>query len=648
MKNNHTFLPVAAETGSHEMNIELKNVNAVNSSKEQLKVSQDTLNDGDMKSDHVTNQITNNDEKGKINVGYSGVCDNEIASKDAYQLPTTMEAEKEANWYQRHKSQLFTAFYIILALLYLCYFVAAMCVRKFDHNSIYLILLTVFFGGIIGWNILDSRFRLQNRISHYMEEFSTSEHGERLQTIIRWFMRLLAIAVALWVIIDVGIRRPWSLISLAGIAFFVILFYLFSIDRSKIRWHTVFWGLMLQLLIAIIIIKTREGYMLFHWIGDKITDFLTHSTVGSEFVFGEAYTKHMFVFKVMPMVVFFSSVMSILYYWGVMQSVVRVFGRLLAFTMDTTPAESISAASNIFVGMTEAPLIVKPFLADMTLSELHAVMTGGFATIAGSLLGLYISYGVKAQHLISASVMSAPAALAMSKLIYPETKSSKASTKDYNKLNIGDQKNAIDAASSGASQSIKLIANIVVNLIAFLSILSFVNAALTWFGQRVNIEKLTFEKISSYLLYPLAFLMGAAKDDCLQVGQLLGLKTFLNEMIAYQKLSTFIDNREIFENYTKYFNSTDSWTYIKNDIYLNKTQQTLIGGFMTERSEVISTYALCGFANIGSIGIMLGGLTILAPQRRDDLVKMVIRAMVAGNVACFLTACISGLMLETV
>lgn len=629
------------------MNIELTKVNAVNSSKEQLKTSQDTLNESDVKLDHVTIDKAQTDGLGKINVGYTGVCDNEITSKEPNtSLQPTMGAEEEASWYERHKNHLYAALYVVLFLLYLCYFVSAMCVRPFDMDSIYLIILTVFIFAIVTWNILDNTFTLQNRIGQCMEEFSSSDHGLQFQKGIRWFLRLLAIAVALWVIIDVGIRRPGNLISLAGIAFYILVFFIFSIDRSKIKWHTVFWGLMLQMIIAIFIIKTKEGFALFYWIGERVTDFLRHSDVGSKFVFGDAYTAHPFVFIVMPMIVFFSSVMSILYYWGVMQSVVRVFGRFLAFTMDTTPAESISAASNIFVGMTEAPLIVRPFIADMTLSELHAVMTGGFATIAGSLLGLYISYGVKAQHIISASVMSAPAALAMSKLVYPETDVSKGNSKDYNKLDIGHQKNAIDAASNGASQSIKLIANICVNLIAFLSILSFTNAALTWFGQRVNIEKLTFEKICSYLLYPLAFLMGAAKDDCLQVAELLGLKTFLNEMIAYQKLSQFISNRIAFENYTSYFNSSDSWTYIKSDVYLNHTQETLFGGFMTERSEIISTYALCGFANIGSIGIMIGGLTILAPQRRNDLAGMVVRSMIAGNVACFLTACISGLMID--
>lgn len=629
------------------MNIELTKVNAVNSSKEQLKTSQDTLNDGDIKLDHVAIDNVHTDELGKINVGYTGVCDNEIVSKEPNAtLQPTMEAEEEASWCERHKNHLYTALYVFLFLFYLCYFVSAMCVRPVDMNSIYLIVLTVFICAIIGWNLLDNAFTLQNRIGHCIEEFSSSDHGLHFQKGIRWFLRLIAIAVALWVIIDVGIKRPENLISLAGIAFYILVFFIFSIDRSKIKWHTVFWGLMLQMIIAIFIIKTREGFMLFYWIGERVTDFLRHTDVGSEFVFGKAYVKHPFVFMVMPMIIFFSSVMSILYYWGVMQSVVRVFGRFLAFTMDTTPAESISAASNIFIGMTEAPLIVKPFITDMTLSELHAVMTGGFATIAGSLLGLYISYGVKAQHIISASVMSAPAALAMSKLVYPETEVSKGNSKDYNKLDIGHQRNTIDAISSGASQSIKLIANICVNLIAFLSILSFTNGALTWFGERINIEKLTFEKICSYLLYPLAFLMGAAKDDCLQVAELLGLKTFLNEMIAYQKLSQFISNREIFENYTSYFNSSDSWTYIENDIYLNHTQERLFGGFMTERSEIISTYALCGFANIGSIGIMIGGLTILAPQRRQDLIGMVVRSMIAGNVACFLTACISGLMIE--
>jgi CNT family concentrative nucleoside transporter len=254
-------------------------------------------------------------------------------------------------------------------------------------------------------------------------------------------------------------------------------------------------------------------------------------------------------------------------------------------------------------------LLIKPYLAAMTLSELHAVMTGGFATIAGGVMAAYISFGVPAQHLIAASVMSAPAALAISKLLYPETEKSLTAGEVEVKV---DQvyANAVDAAASGASDGLKLVANVAAMLIAFLGLLAFFNALLAWFGGLISLPQLSLELILAYLMAPVALLMGVPWADCTEVGVVLGKKTILNEFVAYLDLMELVKQQAI-----------------------------------SERSQIISTYALCGFSNIGSIGIQIGGIGAMAPQRQGDLARLGLRAMIAGSLACFMTACIAGMLI---
>ncbi|XP_078320441.1 solute carrier family 28 member 3-like [Crassostrea virginica] len=337
-----------------------------------------------------------------------------------------------------------------------------------------------------------------------------------------------------------------------------------------------------------------------------------------------------------------------------MQFLIRHIARFMAAVMETSPAESLNAAGNIFIGQSEAPLLIRPFISKMTRSELHAICTGVFATIAGSVMAAYILYKVPANHLLSASVMSARAALAMSKLFYPETRKSKTGNEVYN-MASGQERNIIEAASKGATQSISLIANIAVNLIAFIALIEFLNQTLIWIGNRVGFEKpgdeITFQFLCSYVFYPVAFLMGVAEDDCFEVATLIGDKTFINEFYAYTRLSVFIKNRENLTWYeslplTNSSSFTGSWHLEKNDIIYEDFNHTLVGGVLQDRSVVISTYALCGFSNFSSIGVMLGALGAMAPRRQTALAQVVVRAMIAGNVACFMTACIAGLLYE--
>ncbi|GAB1607593.1 solute carrier family 28 member 3-like [Argonauta hians] len=592
------------------------------------------------------------EENGQVNIGFTEIPDTE--QQNNTHIPRVWDAldnepdEKESDskiCSEKLKPYLHIGFYVLLVILYFVYFSWAMYYGQGDGPSIFLIIVTLFVGFIIALHFTNKYFKLNEKVPQKIHEKLLTSEGKKLRLFTKWFMICGALAIIIWIIVEVALRQPYNLISLAGIIFYLVLFYIFSTGRKQINWSTIFWGLIIQLIMAIFILRTHAGYRAFDFLGGQVSDFLTHSDAGAKFVFGNSFEDHMMAFKIFPMIVFFSAIMSMLYHLGVMQAVILVLGRGISFCMGTSPTESITAASNIFVGMTESPLLIKPYINDMTDSELHAVMTGGFATISGSLLGLYSSYGAKPQHLISASVMSAPAALALSKLLYPELEDTKSTEKDYGKIGASSDGNILDAAAKGASLSIKLVANIAVNLIAFLAILSFVNAVLVWLGDRVLIENLTFEKICSYILFPVAFLMGIAKEDCMQVAEMIGIKTFLNEMIAFSKLHDFVQNRITFDNYTNYYNSSDSWSYSGNDIFLHNENITLKGGIMQERSEVISTYALCGFANIGSIGIVLGSMAVLAPNKSKIISKNVARAMIAGNVACFVTACIASLLI---
>ncbi|XP_029808440.1 sodium/nucleoside cotransporter 1 isoform X1 [Suricata suricatta] len=440
-----------------------------------------------------------------------------------------------------------------------------------------------------------------------------------------WFERALALAallgLVLWLVLDTS-QRPEQLVSFAGICVSLCLLFACSKHHCAVSWRAVSWGLGLQFALGLLVLRTEPGFITFRWMGDQIQTFLSYTDAGSSFVFGEAMVKGVFAFQVLPIVIFFSCVMSILYYVGLMQWVIQKISWLMQATMGTTATETLSVAGNIFVSQTEAPLLIRPYLADMTCSEIHAVMTGGYATIAGSLLGAYISFGIDAASLIAASVMAAPCALALSKLVYPEVEESKFRSPEGLKLTVGDAQNVLEAASSGAAVSVKLVANIGANLIAFLALLAFVNAALSWLGAMVGVPELSFELICSYVLRPVAFLLGVAWEDCPVVAELLGTKLFLNEFVAYQGLSQYKRRR---------LAGLEEWVGTKKQ-------------WISVRAEILTTFALCGFANFSSIGIMLGGLTSMAPQRKGDFSQTVLRALCTGTCVSLVNACVAGIL----
>lgn len=423
------------------------------------------------------------------------------------------------------------------------------------------------------------------------------------------------------------------LMSLLGLFVLVALAWLFSTNRRRINWHTVAFGMGLQLVLGIILLTIPQTERIFHWLTDKVAQFLSMSEVGARFVFGPFADKQQFGFvlvvHVVPTIIFFSAFIAILYYLGIVQRVVVSVAWVMRRTMRTSGAETLSTSANIFVGMTEAPLLIRPYIDQMTLSELHAVMVGGFATIAGGVLAAYIGFGIPANHLIIASVMSAPAALVVAKLLVPETEhSATAGDVALPRLDVGC--NVLDAAARGTTDGARLALNVAVMLIAFLSLLAVVDWILGGLDAVIDGSLLggvayldqgrpvayagwfpaSLRTILGYLFAPLAFVLGVPWREAGAVGHLLGLKICANEFIAYAGLA-----------------------------------EMMKAGTLSERSIVIATYALCGFANFGSIGIQIGGIGALAPGRRSDLARLGLRAMCGGALASWMTAAIAGMLI---
>jgi len=400
-----------------------------------------------------------------------------------------------------------------------------------------------------------------------------------------------------------------SFISLFGIFVFIGIGYGISANRKAIIWRPVIWGIALQFIVAVVILKIPGTYLVFDAIGAVVTQFLDFTVEGAKFVFGENYEEHFFAFKVLPTIIFFSSFVSVLYYLGILQQIVKGVAWVMLKTTKTSGAESLSNAANVFVGMTEAPLLVKPFINTMTKSELNTIMTGGFATVAGGVLAAYVSFGISARDLISASVMAAPCALGISKLLYPETE--KPETAGTLELKVEKTAtNVVDAAAAGAIEGAKLAVNIAAVIIAFLALIAFLNAILSWFGGLFGYPQLSFDLILGWVLYPIALLTGVSWGDASQVAALIGKKIILNEFIAYVDLAALVKNN-----------------------------------LLSERSIRIATFALCSFANIGSIGIQIGALSGIAPQRRSELAELGIRAMIGGVLTNLIVAATAGFLL---
>ena len=388
-------------------------------------------------------------------------------------------------------------------------------------------------------------------------------------------------------------------ISLFGLLLMLFIAYLCSENKRKINWRTVISGVLLQTLFGLIILKTSVGHQVFEGAREFFAGILNFTNEGSNFVFGNLNNPgkmgFIFAFMVLPTIIFMSSLMSVLYHLGIMQIIINLTAKVMVKVMGTSGAESLAAAANIFAGQTEAPLVVKPFIGKMTRSELMSLMTGGMATVAGGVLAAYVGLGIDAGHLLAASVMSAPAALVCAKMMVPEVESSMSTGKikmSYEKTTS----NLIDAAAFGAGEGLKLALNVGAMLLAFIALIAMLNGLLSVVGGWFNFPQLSLELVSGYIFAPVAYLLGVPWSEAMAVGTLLGKKLVINEFVAYLDLQQQIST-------------------------------------LSPRSVVISTYALCGFANFSSIAIQLGGIGTIAPERRKDLASLGIKCLIGGTLA---------------
>lgn len=430
--------------------------------------------------------------------------------------------------------------------------------------------------------------------------------------------------------------KPASLLrGLLGLSVLILLTFLMSSKRRKVNWGLIIKGLLIQFVFALAILKIPVIRQAFDWVSRAFVTLLSFTYKGSEFLFGNLMDSsnslgYIFAFQVLPTVIFFSALTSLLFYYGILQKVVFAFAWVMKRTMKLSGAESLAAAGNVFLGQTESPLLVKPYIRKMTRSELMCLMSGGMATIAGGVLAAYIGFlggesDVQqiffAKHLLAASVMSAPAAVVAAKILLPETE------KVNDSMHIsrdGIGANALEAITNGTTEGLKLAVNVGAMLLVFIAFIAMANYILedlfgTWFGLNewvLNMtngqyEGFTLQFILGYTLAPITWLMGVNGSDIVLVGQLLGEKTILNEFVAYVSLGDLME----------------------------------AGKFTSEKSIIIATYILCGFSNFASIGIQIGGIGSLAPNRKTDLSKLGFKALIGGTMASLFTAVIVGMLI---
>jgi concentrative nucleoside transporter, CNT family len=403
------------------------------------------------------------------------------------------------------------------------------------------------------------------------------------------------------------------LVGLLGIALFLGIGYLLSRDRKAINWRTIGWGLALQVAFAVFVLRVPFGIELFKSLGDVVTKILSFSYAGSEFVFGDLGAQHakigvVFAFQILPAIIFISALMAILYYLGIMQVVVRAMAVAMNKILKASGAESLNVAASIFMGQTEAPLTIRPYLNKMTQSELMTVMTAGMAHVSGSIMAAYIAFGIEARHLLTAVIMTAPGTILMAKLLEPETGTPE--TLGVVKLDVPKTDvNVVDAASRGTTEGLYLMLNVIAMLVSFIAIIALLNGGFEWVHGVARWFPASIQTVLGWIGLPVAWAMGVPPHDAGTIGGLLGTRAVLNEFIAFAQLGT-------------------------------------MKATLDPRSFTIASFALCGFANVSSVGIQIGGIGALAPERKHDLARLGFRAMLAGTLANFMSATIAGLLLH--
>ncbi|XP_017066263.1 uncharacterized transporter YutK isoform X2 [Drosophila eugracilis] len=401
----------------------------------------------------------------------------------------------------------------------------------------------------------------------------------------------------------------YKAIGLLGPFLFILIGYAVSKHHKSVPWRIVTHGILGQLLLGILCLRVPIGRSIFQCLGEKMTTFLHFAQHGARFVYGDRICdEFVFAFAILAVVFFFSVITNIMYYLGWMQFVLNCFGFLLQSTVGTTVCESVNAAANVFLSMSESPLVIRPYILILTVSELHTICTSGYASASGTVLGAYVAFGASPALLIAASVMAAPGSLAFSKLFYPETEESQTRS-DNIQLEKSPDSSILDAAASGAMTAMWIVLGIVANIIALLSLVFFLDAVTEWSFELLGLKKITLLFILSQIFIPIVFVMGVPWYDCQDIGLVVAEKSLINEFVAFQHLGKLISENSV-----------------------------------EPRSAAIATFALCGFANPGSLAILIAALSAMAPSRRTDIIKVAFRAYFAGSFVSFTSASFAGIL----
>ncbi|RUS75251.1 hypothetical protein EGW08_016986 [Elysia chlorotica] len=444
-------------------------------------------------------------------------------------------------------------------------------------------------------------------------------HREILKCIrffVRWGLYGLMLGTIVWTLISEGMKNPTNMRALPGLVLFCLLCLLMSSNPAKINWHTIFWGVGLQFLFALIIIKFSAGKDVILWVQSRFDEFFANSHDASVMMFGKTYKDHYMVFGGLPLILVSNATLTMLYYVGAMVLITKCIGNVLAFILDTSPVESMGVAASMFLEGVTAILCLRPYLAKMSKSQLFLVITSAFASMGGAYLALLSSMGVPLIFLIPAMVVSAPATFAVCKLIVPETKVKKggvmSSEVDIGFEEKGKYSGLMDAAQTGALSMIPVITNIIVTVIIFVTYISWLNHTLGWLGERVGVQGFSIERLSAYIFYPIALAMGIEPNDCFRVGMLLGYRVAVSNILSFIKVRAAV-----------------------RFILTNMLSPQV-------RSEAVVTYSLCGFSSGMFVMIMMGIMATLLPRRKAWIVRMSLPALIAGNIANCMTGCFAG------
>ncbi|KAF8540647.1 Na+ dependent nucleoside transporter C-terminus-domain-containing protein [Trichophaea hybrida] len=520
------------------------------------------------------------------------------------------DGEKKIGWYRKYHGG-----HIIRAVLW---WIASLCLHRHDKNWVipFLLWLSIF--------IRIVTYYVPARLVMIPLRFVWKYSAVRIMKMVPEKMRIPAAAFLVFAIYMVGSfasaehpqnTRADRAISCLGLLIFIFVLWATSHKRSAIKWHTVIVGMLTQFIIALFVLRTGVGYDVFNFISLLPRSLLSFAKSGVAFLTNQTVAQQgMFFFSVLPAIVFFVSLVQLLYYYRILHWFVEKFAVFFFWSMKVSGAEAVVAAASPFIGMGESAMLIKPFVPHLTMAEIHQVMCSGFATIAGSVLVAYLGMNISPQALISSCVMSIPASLAVSKLRYPETEESlTAGNVTIPHDDTETSANGLHAFANGTWLGLKIAAMILGTQMCIIAFIALIDGLLTWWGNYLNIDHFTLEMILGYLLYPVSFLLGVSRtgDDIYRVAQLIGIKLVANEFVAY--------------------------TALQNDAAY---------ALLTDRSRLIATYALCGFANLGSLGIQIGVLQQVAPGRGGDVSRLAVSALLSGALSTLTSASVAGMVLQ--